>query len=81
MEPELMKNRQLRFLTKGEMLERVGVSYAAVWGWIKEGKFPPGRAIGFGKHGHVAWVEDEVMDWLASRPARYPKGTKQKVTA
>jgi predicted DNA-binding transcriptional regulator AlpA len=71
-------SKEIVLLTKGEVLERVGVSYPAIWCWIKEGKFPPGRSIGFGKRGHVAWIESEVMDWIASRPVRLPKGSKQR---
>ena len=51
----------IKLISKDEMLAMVGVSYAAIWGWIKEGKFPPGRSIGFGKRGHVAWVKSEVQ--------------------
>ena len=68
----------IRFLTKGEVLELVGVSYPAVWGWIRDGKFPPGRSIGFGKRSHVAWIESEVQDWMAARPQRLPKGSKAR---
>jgi predicted DNA-binding transcriptional regulator AlpA len=74
----MSKEKDIVLLTKGEVLERVGVSYPAIWQWIREGKFPPGRSIGFGKRGHVAWIESEVMDWIASRPVRLPKGSKQR---
>lgn len=68
----------IRLLTKGEVLELIGVTYPALWSWIRDGKFPPGRSIGFGKRGHVAWIEQEVFDWIASRPPRFPKGSKRK---
>jgi predicted DNA-binding transcriptional regulator AlpA len=66
----------IKLLTRGEVLELVGVSYPAIFGWVKEGKFPPGRTIGVGKKGHIAWLESEVIDWIMSRPLRYPKGSK-----
>jgi hypothetical protein len=31
-----------RFLTKREVMERVGFSYPAIWGWMRENKFPRG---------------------------------------
>jgi predicted DNA-binding transcriptional regulator AlpA len=66
----------VRLLTKGEVLALIGVSYPALWGWIRDGKFPAGRSIGFGKRSHVAWVESEVAEWIANRPLRLPKGHK-----
>ena len=66
----------IKLISRDEMLAMVGVSYAAIWGWIRDGKFPAGRSIGFGKRGHVAWVESEVHAWIASRPVRLPIGHK-----
>ena len=61
------------------MLARVGVSYSSVWSWISGGTFPPGRALSTGKRGRIMWVESEINDWIASRPVRMPKNSKQKV--
>jgi predicted DNA-binding transcriptional regulator AlpA len=61
---------------KDEVLELLGISYPCLFGWIRDGKFPPGRSIGTGKKGHVAWIESEVHDWIWSRPARRPKGSR-----
>ena len=55
--PEITGKKTLHLLTKGEVLELVGVSYPCLWSWIRDGKFPPGRSIGVGAKGHVAWVE------------------------
>ena len=74
--PRSESSSSVRLLTKGEVLELIGVSYPALWAWIRDGKFPPGRSVGYGKRGHVAWVESEVQAWIASRPVRLPKGTK-----
>lgn len=75
----IRKQRQIKLLTKGEVLELIGVSYPALWTWIRDGKFPPGRSIGTGTNGRIAWVEDEVFDWIESRPRRFPKGTSPAV--
>ena len=55
-----------RFLTKRQVLARVGVTYPCVWKWMNEGKFPRSRAVG----GKSAWLESEVSDWINSRPLR-----------
>ena len=73
-----MIEKPIRLLTKGEVLELIGVTYPCLWTWIKNGKFPAGRSIGNGKKGHVAWIESEVNDWILSRPRRLPKGSKVK---
>lgn len=70
--------KDVRLLTKGEVLELIGVTYPALWAWIRDGKFPPGRSIGSGKRGHIAWIESEVFAWIESRPPRLPKGSKHK---
>ena len=58
------------------MLKRVGVTYPCLWGWIRVGRFPPARAVGDGRKGHMVWVEREVVDWMLARPPRIPKGSK-----
>jgi predicted DNA-binding transcriptional regulator AlpA len=73
--------QEMRLLSRTEVLEIIGVTYPALWGWIRDGKFPPGRALGFGRKGHVAWVEKEVMDWIASRPLRIPKPRRKSTEA
>lgn len=67
----------IKLLSKAEMLARVGVSYSSVWNWIIAGIFPPGRALSTGKRGRIMWVESEIDDWIASRPVRMPKSSKQ----
>jgi prophage regulatory protein len=60
----------LRFLSKPDVLERVGVSYVSIWTWMRAGKFPRSVQIG----GKVAWYQHEVEDWIASRPIQRLKG-------
>jgi predicted DNA-binding transcriptional regulator AlpA len=66
----------VRLLSRAEVTDLAGVTYVALWGWIRDGKFPPGRSIGSGPKAHVAWIESEVEDWIRSRPKRIPKGFK-----
>jgi predicted DNA-binding transcriptional regulator AlpA len=70
---------QIKLLSGAEVLDIVGVSYASLWGWIKEGTFPPGRALSPGtKKGRICWIESEVQTWMLSLPVRLPKGSKQR---
>jgi predicted DNA-binding transcriptional regulator AlpA len=72
-------NPPIRLISRAEVLDIVGVSYASLWGWIKDGSFPPGRALSPGtKKGRICWIESEVQAWMLSLPVRLPKGSKQR---
>jgi predicted DNA-binding transcriptional regulator AlpA len=53
-----------RMIFKTELLRLVGCSYATVWRWMREHKFPMSFDVG----GKTAWREDEINAWFASRP-------------
>ena len=57
--------------------ERTGKSRIQLWRDIKAGKFPPPLELG---PNSVGWYEDEIDDWLASRPRR-TYGAEQPVEA
>jgi predicted DNA-binding transcriptional regulator AlpA len=61
-----------RLLSKSEVLEIVGVSYATLWGWMRADppKFPRSREVG----GKSMWFSSEVDDWLDALPKRRLKG-------
>lgn len=59
-----------RFITRGEVLDRVGVSFVTVWKWMRSDMFPRGREVG----GRTMWIETEVERWIQSRPVRRLKG-------
>jgi predicted DNA-binding transcriptional regulator AlpA len=64
----------IRLIFKPELLELIGVSYGSIFSWMRVGKFPMAREIGPGGRGtRIAWVESEVLDWLAARPQRRMK--------
>jgi predicted DNA-binding transcriptional regulator AlpA len=69
-----------RLLSKQDVLALIGVSYPALWGWIRDGHFPPARRLGVGdvKRVKIGWLESEVFAWIESRPAQRPKGSKVK---
>jgi prophage regulatory protein len=60
-----------RLLSKGEMLDKVGVTYPTVWKLMREGAFPRAVVIGGGKN---AWLEHEVDEFIAKLPRRRLKG-------
>jgi predicted DNA-binding transcriptional regulator AlpA len=71
------KTTTVRLLNRAEVEDLVGVTYMSIWNWMRDGKFPLGRSIGgTGPKAHVAWLADEVEDWIRSRPRRIPKGFK-----
>ena len=54
-----------RLLTKKQVLEITTFSYPTLWGMMRRGEFPKALRIGQQK---VAWREDEVREWIDSRP-------------
>ena len=59
-----MKKRD-RALRNKELLRITGTSRSTVWRLEQEGMFP--KRFKIGKRG-VAWSENEVMEWLSTRP-------------
>jgi len=55
----------MRLIRTGELEEKIGLSRTTVWRLERAGAFPPRRRLGANV---VGWVEEEVDDWIASRP-------------
>jgi prophage regulatory protein len=68
--PRARDARGRRLLKKRQVLEKVGVSYPAIWKWMRNGTFPRSREVG----GLAMWFEDEVDEWLAALPQSQLKG-------
>ncbi|MBS0536378.1 MAG: AlpA family phage regulatory protein [Proteobacteria bacterium] len=62
--------RPARFLTKKEVLRRVGCSYTTLWEMMVRGEFPRSRELGR----RAVWVESEVEEFINNRPVRRLKG-------
>lgn len=60
-----------RLITKSEVCERLGVSRSTLHRWMDAGAFPAPRQIG---PRAVRWPEDQVNDWIDSRPAARSEG-------
>jgi predicted DNA-binding transcriptional regulator AlpA len=61
------EQKQPRFVSKKELLARVGVTYPTIWKWMRQGAFPRARKISETKCG---WLESEVNEWMLARPPR-----------
>ena len=64
-----MKSRS-KLLKVGEVSEWLNVSRSPIYKWVHEGEFPEPVVLGQddGKRSASRWKEDEVVDWLESRP-------------
>ncbi|NJL26712.1 MAG: AlpA family phage regulatory protein [Thermoanaerobaculia bacterium] len=61
-----MTEKLIKYLRIDEILALTGVSRATIWRWMRKGEFPARRRLG---PNAIAWVADEVAEWLANRPA------------
>lgn len=59
-----------KLIYKGELLERIGVSYPTIWSLMRKGEFPRARVVG----GKSAWLSSEIDEWIARLPRRRLKG-------
>jgi predicted DNA-binding transcriptional regulator AlpA len=59
-----------RFISRSQVLDRVGLSYPTVWDLMRHGKFPRSRSLG----GRSMWIEREIELWILGRPVRKLKG-------
>jgi prophage regulatory protein len=57
-------HRQVRFLRFPAVRARTGLSRSTIWRLERQGGFPRHRRI---SRNAVAWVEDEVTDWMRSK--------------
>ena len=59
-----------KLLKVGEVSEWLNVSRSTIYKWVNEGEFPEPVVLGQddGKRSASRWKEDEVVDWLESRP-------------
>jgi predicted DNA-binding transcriptional regulator AlpA len=59
------EKKRRRLISRKELLERVPLSYPRIWQLIREKKFPEAISLGDRK---IAWYEDVIDAWIASRP-------------
>ena len=54
-----------------QVRERAGLSRATVYRRMRKGEFPSSIDLG---NGQLGWFEEEVDEWVASRPRHIPQG-------
>jgi predicted DNA-binding transcriptional regulator AlpA len=59
-----------RLVSKGELLERLGLSFPTIWTMMRKGTFPRARVVG----GKSCWLSSEIDAWVAALPLRRLKG-------
>jgi len=59
-----------KLLRVGEVSEWLNVSRSTIYKWVHDGEFPEPVVLGQddGKRSASRWKEDEVVEWLDSRP-------------
>jgi prophage regulatory protein len=55
----------MKFLRATELPKKTGLSYPTIWRKERAGQFPQRRRLG---PNSVGWLEQEVEDWMRSRP-------------
>ena len=55
-----------RLVSKGELLERTGLSFPTIWQMMRRGEFPLARVVG----GKSMWLSSDVDAWIKSLPLR-----------
>lgn len=63
-------------ISKREVIKRVGLSYPTLWKMMRQGEFPRSVRLTNGPSAKVAWREEEVENWINSRPRQVLKGEK-----
>ena len=63
----------MRSLRIEKVMSKVGLSRSTIWRRERAGDFPRRRQI---SPGIVAWLEEEIDEWLAARPPVKNKGVK-----
>jgi prophage regulatory protein len=61
-----------RLITRRDVLDRVPISYPALWAAMRAGTFPRSRQVG----GRALWIEAEINAWILALPIKPLLGEK-----
>jgi prophage regulatory protein len=71
-----------RLLPRREVLRLIGISNTTLWHWIKSGQFPEPLILNpTAKFHKLAWKEDDIRQWIASRQKGQGTGLAGEVYA
>jgi predicted DNA-binding transcriptional regulator AlpA len=68
-----------RFLSKGEVMDKVPLSYPTIWKKMQRGEFPRPRVSGTGTHAKVLWWESDIDAWMEALPQQTYQGDSDHV--
>jgi predicted DNA-binding transcriptional regulator AlpA len=68
-----------RLLSRAEVCDRVGKTFATIWAWMQAGKFPRARCNNPG--GQPQWLESEITAWMRALPVKPYKGDAEVMPA
>lgn len=55
----------MKILKRKEIVQMTGLSPVTIWRMEQRGEFPQKISL---SPNRVGWIEDEVLDWVRSRP-------------
>lgn len=61
----------MKFIKLSDVIELTSLARSTIYKFVAEGRFPKQVSLG---GNCVAWVEDEVMEWLEARIAERDTG-------
>lgn len=64
----------MKILSREQVVEITGLSSATLWREERAGRFPSRRQLTANR---VGWLEVEVEEWMANRPAVVKEGPRQ----
>lgn len=63
MDVSLIKNKEIRLIRLKDVMSKTGLPRSTIYHRMKGGRFPLNVSIG---ERTVAWVEQEIIDWINS---------------
>jgi prophage regulatory protein len=65
------EDQKMKFIKLRDVIELTSLARSTIYKFVAEGRFPKQVSLG---GNCVAWVEDEVMEWLEARIAERDTG-------
>lgn len=65
------EDQKMKFIKLSDVIELTSLARSTIYKFVAEGRFPKQVSLG---GNCVAWVEDEVMEWLEARIAERDTG-------
>ena len=57
----------MRFISLKQVCSMIGVARATIYRWMEAGIFPRPKKLSRYRSGRIAWVEQDVLDWMRTR--------------